>query len=58
MSAPEQTSYDRLGGSPFFTRLVASFYGRIEDDPVLRPMYPGADLALAAERLRLFLEQY
>lgn len=53
-----QTPYARFGGSPFFTRLVASFYGRVQTDPVLRSMYPGADLAPAEERLRLFLEQY
>jgi len=58
MSAPGQTPYELCGGSPFFARLVGAFYGRVGDDPVLRPMYPGADLGPAAERLRLFLEQY
>jgi hemoglobin len=54
----EQTAYERLGGSSFFVRLVGAFYGRVEDDPVLRPLYPGSELGPAAERLRLFLEQY
>jgi hemoglobin len=58
VSEPEQTPYERLGGSPFFARLVDAFYEGVKDDPVLRPLYPGADLGPAAERLRLFLEQY
>ncbi len=52
------TPFERFGGHPFFAALVHDFYGRVEDDPVLRPMYPGADLGPAEERLRLFLEQY
>ena len=52
------TAYEAFGGEPFFRALVASFYAGVATDPVLRPMYPGADLGPAAERLRLFLEQY
>jgi hemoglobin len=37
---------------------VTAFYQGVAQDPVLRPMYPEGDLAPAAERLRLFLEQY
>ena len=58
MSDLEQTPYERLGGSPFFARLVDTFYRGVRADPVLRPLYPGAELEPAAERLRLFLEQY
>ena len=58
MSDLEETPYDRLGGSPFFARLVDTFYTRVQTDSVLRPLYPGSDLEPAAERLRLFLEQY
>jgi hemoglobin len=58
VSGPEQSPYERLGGSPFFTRLVTAFYAGVEGDPLLRPLYPGSDLGPAAERLRLFLEQY
>jgi hemoglobin len=54
----ELTAYEQVGGGPFFARLVAAFYLRVEDDPVLRPLYPGSDLGPAAERLCLFLEQY
>ena len=43
---------------PFFDRLVARFYAGVADDPVLRPLYPEADLAAAQRRLTLFLAQY
>ena len=42
----------------FFRRLVDAFYEGVEDDPVLRPMYPQEDLGPARERLTLFLGQY
>lgn len=57
--APRATTvFEAIGGHAFFTRLVDGFYDRVADDTLLRPMYPGADLRPAAERLRLFLEQY
>ncbi|MFD2349775.1 globin [Nonomuraea ferruginea] len=34
------------------------FYEGVAEDPLLRPMYPEADLAGAEERLRMFLVQY
>ena len=55
---PTITPFEAFGGHVFFDRLVGAFYARVEADPVLRPMYPGNDLAPAEERLRLFLEQY
>lgn len=54
----EETLYHRVGGEPTFRRLVDAFYAGVADDPPLRSLYPEADLAPAAERLRLFLEQY
>ena len=50
--------YDRAGGMPFFEGLVARFYAGVETDPVLRPLYPEADLGPATRRLTLFLAQY
>ncbi|MFN8621869.1 MAG: globin [Chloroflexota bacterium] len=50
--------YERAGGEPFFTDLVDRFYAGVRDDPVLRPLYPEAELAPAARRLTLFLVQY
>jgi len=55
---PPPTPYDDFGGEAFFDRLVAAFYSRVAHDPILRPMYPDADLAAAERRLRLFLMQY
>ena len=52
------TPYDEFGGEPFFASLVAAFYARVENDPILRPMYPPGDLAPAQRRLDLFLRQY
>ena len=52
------TPYDDFGGEQFFVDLVADFYRGVATDPLLRPMYPEADLGPAEERLRLFLMQY
>lgn len=50
--------YVRFGGDEFFTELIADFYRGVAADPLLRPMYPEADLGPAEERLRLFMIQY
>ena len=50
--------FEAIGGEPTFRKLVDEFYAGVAGDPVLRPLYPEADLAPAAERLRLFLIQY
>ncbi len=52
------TFYEAVGGEPTFRKLVDEFYAGVADDPVLRPLYPEDDLGPAAERLRMFLEQY
>jgi hemoglobin len=58
VTQPETTFYDTVGGEPTFRKLVDVFYAGVADDPVLRPLYPEADLGPAADRLRMFLEQY
>ena len=59
MSEPVQPSfYDAVGGEETFTRLVTAFYAGVADDPLLRPLYPDADLGPARERLTMFLVQY
>ncbi|HEY1420210.1 MAG TPA: globin [Candidatus Dormibacteraeota bacterium] len=50
--------YEIVGGEDTFRRLVRHFYAGVAADPVLRPLYPEADLAGATERLTLFLIQY
>ena len=52
------TFFDAVGGHSTFQRLIAAFYARVADDPELRAIYPEDDLGPAAERLRMFLEQY
>lgn len=50
--------YEAVGGKETFRKLADAFYQGIAEDDLLRPMYPEGDLAPAAERLQLFLEQY
>jgi hemoglobin len=51
-------TYDRLGGMPFFERLVDRFYEGVAGDPVLLALYNEPDLGPARRRLTLFLAQY
>lgn len=55
---PVANVFDAAGGEPTFRRLVERFYAGVAADPVLRPVYPEADLSGATERLTLFLMQY
>lgn len=57
MTAPD-SFYDEVGGQPTFAGIVTRFYAVVEHDPILRPLYPEADLGPAEIRLRMFLEQY
>ncbi len=57
-SSSPTTFFDAVGGHATFERLVSRFYEGVAGDPVLRPLYPEADLSGAEERLRMFLEQY
>jgi len=54
----EASFYDAVGGEPTFRHLVDRFYAGVAGDPVLRPLYPEADLTGARDRLRMFLVQY
>jgi hemoglobin len=49
--------YGRVGGMGTFRRLADAFYSRIEQDPILRPMFP-RDLVRPRERLALFLAEF
>jgi len=55
MSQDSESVYQALGSEPF-ALLVEAFYRGVEQDPLLRPMYP-EDLAEAKEHLFLFLIQ-
>lgn len=50
--------YDEIGGEPTIRAIVDRFYAGVAEDPLLRPMYPEADLGPAADRFSLFLMQY
>ncbi len=56
MQAPP-TVYEAVGGQPFFDDLVDRFYDAVENDELLRPMYP-RDLGPSRRRLAGFLAQY
>ena len=49
--------YNRVGGLIFFTDLVEKFYNIVENDPLLRPMYP-ENLTPGKGHLAGFLAQY
>ncbi len=58
MEIKAKSVYELVGGEATFQRLVDHFYAGVESDPVLRPLYPDADLTEASRKLRLFLIQY
>jgi hemoglobin len=59
VSAPsEQTFFEAIGGADTIHRIVRRFYAGVADDPVLRPLYPDADLGPAERRFAMFLVQY
>jgi hemoglobin len=53
----DTTIFELAGGAEVFRRLVEAFYARVEQDPLLRPMFP-EDLAPGKEHQYLFLMQY
>ena len=57
LESQPNTLYERVGGDAFFTSLVDRFYAGLEQDAVLRPLYP-EDLGPPRRHLALFLAQY
>jgi len=53
----EENLYESVGGDAFFVRLVDAFYQGVENEELLRDMYP-EDLTDAKRHLVLFLCQY
>lgn len=49
--------YDAIGGMETCQRLAEAFYARVENDAVLRPIYPRS-LHCAVESIALFLAEY
>lgn len=54
----EPEFYDKIGGEPTIAAIVAKFYEGVALDPILRPLYPDADLTDAIWRLQKFIVQY
>jgi hemoglobin len=50
--------FELIGGTATFKKLTDKFYEGVAKDDILLPMYPEDDLDGAADRLRMFLEQY
>lgn len=59
MTAIEEsgTLFEKVGGIEFFESLVERFYAGVDDDPLLRPLYP-SDLTDAKANLAAFLVEY
>jgi hemoglobin len=53
----EPSIYSQIGGELVFTAIVDAFYSGVENDDVLRPLYPD-DLTDSRRHLSLFLCQY
>lgn len=53
---PVSAIYKAIGSDEPFFRLVNEFYAGVEEDPILRPLYP-EDLKNSKEYLALFLIQ-
>lgn len=51
------TLFDAVGGEPWFVDLIDRFYDAVDDDPILRPLYP-EDLTDSKEHMVKFLVQY
>ena len=47
-----------MGGEAGCRQLSAEFYGRVGQDPVLRPLFPGKSLRCAIEEFAAFLVQF
>jgi truncated hemoglobin YjbI len=50
--------YQAIGGAVTCRKLSASFYARVERDPILRPLFPGKTLKCAIEEFTAFLAQF
>lgn len=55
--ADELNVFEAVGGLDAFVALIDSFYGRVEADEILRPIYPD-DLEPGKRHLAMFLAQY
>ncbi|MCM3700770.1 globin domain-containing protein [Paenibacillus macerans] len=54
---PTLSIYDNLGGGPTLKRLVEAFYPRVQQDPLLGPLFP-EDITPVMEKQYMFLTQF
>lgn len=52
-----QTIYEALGGEPALRRLVTAFYPKVQQHPLLGPLFP-ADIMPVQEKQFMFLSQF
>jgi len=57
MTEPDINVYEAAGGEPVFRRLVDIFYAKVEQDALLRSVFP-PDVSAGKRRQYLFLMQY
>jgi len=57
VSRSTRAIYERIGGIDTFRRLADAFYARVEQDPVLRPIFP-KNLTRPREKQALFLAEH
>jgi truncated hemoglobin YjbI len=56
--SPTPSIYHLVGGSETFYKLARAFYARVENDPVLRPLYPRHLDGCPTRNLSRFLTQF
>ncbi|PTM56425.1 globin [Desmospora activa] len=54
---PTTTLYERMGGDKTIRTIVEAFYPRVQQDPLLAPLFP-ADIQPVMERQYQFLTQF
>lgn len=57
-SAQASNLYQAVGGAAACHKLSSVFYARVEQDPLLRPLFPGKTLRCAVEEFAAFLAQF
>ncbi|MDR6225852.1 globin domain-containing protein [Desmospora profundinema] len=54
---PTASLYQRMGGEETIRKIVESFYPRVQQDPLLAPLFP-KDIEPVMEKQRQFLTQF
>jgi hemoglobin len=57
MDIERQTAYQLMGGAETVRRLVEAFYPKVQENPLLAPLFP-SDIMPVLEKQYLFLTQF